>query len=194
MFGQEHLSGCPDWHCILTSDRSKINQVQINHHSILYHTLYSGWSHYTLIGWYNNSTQSINILCLLFSSTFRYPCIIYLLQESPVHSSITAPIPNYFNLSLNYRRDSLISSPYGYTVRLAQSSFASDVRLPDHLLRNKTKPIAWFVSHCQTASRRESYVAALKKYIDIDIFGSCPGSNKVCTRDRESECDQLLRT
>ena len=31
----------------------------------------------------------------------------------------------------------------------------------------------WVVSHCETASKREKYVEALEKFIDVDIYGKC---------------------
>ncbi|ELT91207.1 hypothetical protein CAPTEDRAFT_74631, partial [Capitella teleta] len=45
---------------------------------------------------------------------------------------------------------------------------------------SKRKKVAWFVSHCDTSSRRELYAKALAKYIDIDIFGKC-GNDSVCS-------------
>jgi alpha-1,3-fucosyltransferase len=37
----------------------------------------------------------------------------------------------------------------------------------------KQAPVVWFVSHCETSSRREFYVNEMRKYIDIDIYGKC---------------------
>lgn len=42
-----------------------------------------------------------------------------------------------------------------------------------NLVRRKKKSVAWFVSNCFTSSERERYVAELKKYIEVDIFGTC---------------------
>ena len=33
--------------------------------------------------------------------------------------------------------------------------------------QNKTKKIAWFVSHCETKSEREKYVDELRKHIQV---------------------------
>jgi hypothetical protein len=35
--------------------------------------------------------------------------------------------------------------------------------------------VVWFVSHCETYSRRELYVQELMKHIKIDIYGKCDG-------------------
>ena len=32
---------------------------------------------------------------------------------------------------------------------------------------------AWFVSHCESYSGRKDFVEKLKKYIPVDIYGSC---------------------
>lgn len=46
----------------------------------------------------------------------------------------------------------------------------------------------WFVSHCDTASRRESYVKELEKYIKVDIYGWCSNQSDPCesANDREA--------
>ena len=33
--------------------------------------------------------------------------------------------------------------------------------------------IFWFVSHCHTPSRRESYVRELLQHVDVDVYGAC---------------------
>ncbi|OZC07515.1 fucosyl transferase [Onchocerca flexuosa] len=60
-----------------------------------------------------------------------------------------------FNLSLNFIRKSPISSPYGYTVKLAKASRPIGSLIDNNIILNKTKPIAWFVSNCRTESQRE---------------------------------------
>lgn len=65
---------------------------------------------------------------------------------------------------MNFIRNSPISSPYGYTVKLANDSKPLGSLINDDTIRNKTIPIAWFVSNCKTASKREIYVKYLKVY------------------------------
>ena len=51
--------------------------------------------------------------------------------------------------------------------------------------------MAWYVSHCNTNSKREKYIEELTKYLPIDIYGACGrqfvcGSNiknKTCVHD-----------
>lgn len=70
-----------------------------------------------------------------------------------------------FNLTLNYIRSSPISSPYGYTVKLAKNSMPVGSLISDDVIRNKAVPVAWFVSNCKTQSQRELYVNYLKVII-----------------------------
>lgn len=48
----------------------------------------------------------------------------------------------------------------------------------------------WYVSHCDTPSQREHVVEELKKYISVDIYGSCWFANKdPCRRaDNKNLC------
>lgn len=55
----------------------------------------------------------------------------------------------------------------------------------------KTKPIAWFVSNCDTQSKRESYVSELRRHIRVDIFGKCGTENFNCATNSKT-CSDLL--
>ncbi len=58
----------------------------------------------------------------------------------------------------------------------------------------KKKPfIVWYVSHCETFSRREDYVMEMIKYVDVDVFGDCvnyfPNSRRdICKGVRDIPC------
>ena len=55
----------------------------------------------------------------------------------------------------------------------------------------KNKLVAWFVSHCNTSSDRESYVKELQKYIPVDIYGACGPLN--CSGKKMNEkCYRML--
>ena len=51
--------------------------------------------------------------------------------------------------------------------------------------------VAWFVSNCQTKSKRLEYVRHLKKYIDVDIYGKC-GPLKCDRLKNRSVCSSML--
>lgn len=106
--------------------------------------------------------------------------------ESPAIRKITQHENSFFyNLTMSYRRDSDIYLGLNYQKR--DVPFSLD--LSTTLIRTKKKAIAWFVSHCSTANRREEYVKKLQRYIQIDIYGRCGKFN--CPH--EHECYHMLQ-
>ncbi|XP_042865869.1 alpha-(1,3)-fucosyltransferase C-like [Penaeus japonicus] len=95
-----------------------------------------------------------------------------------------------FNWSFSYTADSDIRYPYGQVVKREKP-----MQLPE-LTRNyaegKTKLAAWFVSNCNTESKREKLVTSLQKWITIDVYGKC-GSFR-CAPTNWRECHALLNT
>ena len=51
-----------------------------------------------------------------------------------------------------------------------------------YMSQNKTKKVAWFVSHCDTTggSAREKYVAHLQKYIQVSSKLSVNSTGRSC--------------
>ena len=47
--------------------------------------------------------------------------------------------------------------------------------------------IVWPVSHCKTEGKRENYVAELKKFITVDIYGKC-GDNACANNVQRAHC------
>lgn len=94
---------------------------------------------------------------------------------------------NYYNWTMTYRRNSDIPFIYG-RIEPRNSSLITQEQVSE-LIRQaggvnrahrKTKLVAWMVSHCTTAGRREEYVEQLKRYIKVDIYGDC--GNLKCKR------------
>ncbi|XP_009321573.1 PREDICTED: alpha-(1,3)-fucosyltransferase 6-like [Pygoscelis adeliae] len=83
--------------------------------------------------------------------------------ESPSHSPNLIAMDNLFNLTMSYRRDSDIYTPYGELQLLGQPQPLS--------IPPKTKLVAWVVSNWQAASHRVKYYEELKKHITVDIYG-----------------------
>lgn len=162
-FSQKHLGGCPDWNCRIETDKSLINLS----HAVIFYGSYAG-----------------------YFPPVRYPWQYYVFftQESPLHSYANEPYANFYNLSLNYRRDADAPCPYGYSVKrlhpLSESSaFWRNIR---HGVARKQKLAAWFVSNCGAPSNRDKLVSEMKKYMQIDVYGSCgdlkcPLGNKHCS-------------
>lgn len=66
-------------------------------------------------------------------------------------------------MSIGFRHDSPVASPYGYTVLLGEKSWRElDQVVDKNLINGKSKGAAWFVSHCVTQSKRENLVEKLK--------------------------------
>ena len=97
-------------------------------------------------------------------------CIIFwtILKESPVHHHAQEPYAGYFNMSLGYRRDSILASPYGYAIQLNKPLPDQEFQFTEQQLNDKNRTIAWFVSNCFTPSKRETYVQNLDQYIKVD--------------------------
>ena len=90
------------------------------------------------------------------------------------------PLQNFeyvFNWTMTFRQDSDIFYPYG---RIFERSSIPAAKNYSEIFKRKKKGIVWFVSDCNTRSKREVYAQELNKYIDLDIIGFC-GSN-ICPR------------
>ena len=123
----------------------------------------------------------------------------------------------FFNWTMTYRRDSDVYSPDAYGIlrrknksqitdtfpvelapgtkppdpaMLLQMARAENRSLQPDIL-NKTKKIAWFVSNCDTESKREVFFSKLFQYFqEIDVYGEC-GFLK-CVPWNTPECDKVL--
>jgi alpha-1,3-fucosyltransferase len=141
--------------------------------------------------------------------------LIFLTQEPPTSLKRyynTSQLTEFFNWTMTYRMDSDIPLLYGRILpketapRTPQEimryrEMAKNISSSSWLkseLRNKTKTIAWMVSHCQTHSQREAYVEELRKYIDVDIYGTCGNGKFSCPRHgmfySEPRCNKAIES
>ena len=99
---------------------------------------------------------------------------------------------DYFNLTMSYRSDSDI--PFKYFT-MNKRDKAVPIPSLDCILKTFPKPklVAWFVSHCETNSKRELYVNELQKYIGVDIYGKCGTLKCGSKRGREEKCYRMLQ-
>ncbi|GFO00633.1 alpha-(1,3)-fucosyltransferase [Plakobranchus ocellatus] len=106
---------------------------------------------------------------------------VFFAVESPPYSNVNslghAKFRQKFNWTMTYRQDSDIF--FGYFKMKKKSTPASSAERSrqtqerKQLFAKKSKMVAWFVSHCETDSKREIYVNELKKYIQVDVYGAC---------------------
>ncbi|XP_059061065.1 alpha-(1,3)-fucosyltransferase C-like [Achroia grisella] len=132
---------------------------------------------------------------------------IYINMESNDNYPVCSEkFDNFFNLTSTYRLDSDIPYPYilvrnangdkvGPKIDMEWERDMVDVDELPYTLHNKSKAVAWFVSHCYSKSGRNTFVRKLQRALepyglDVDIYGSC-GSLQ-CPRERQSECDIKL--
>ncbi|XP_055900588.1 alpha-(1,3)-fucosyltransferase 11-like isoform X3 [Biomphalaria glabrata] len=89
-----------------------------------------------------------------------------------------------FNWTMSYRMDADITTYHG-VVRRRRAVRRRNYR---EILAKKTGVVAWMVSNCETSSRRENYIAELQKYLQVDVYGKC-GKHK-CPRICDRQCLQ----
>ena len=90
-----------------------------------------------------------------------------------------ARLRNFFNMTVTYRHDSDVVVRYYDFVRIHQNETTAVVPAK----KPKRKQAVWIVSHCNTFIKREQFVKALQKYINITIYGSCGGRiSHICPR------------
>lgn len=110
---------------------------------------------------------------------------VFLTQESPdsMDTVSVTTMGNLFNWTMSYKVNSDIQFLYGRidpgptapeTAEKA-NEMIERTHLPSakNYATNKTKQVAWMSSHCPTPSLRETYVHQLRKFISVDIYGSC---------------------
>jgi len=130
------------------------------------------------------------------------PLFILFMLESPKGSDLQDPIfDDFFNLTFTYRKNADISRPYGVFIDKHTEEPIDFTKIEYQTngqneaeggLSNKTKDIAWLVSHCDTESRREDYVQALKKLnstLKIDTYGECGSLELPKPEDHSSYLD-----
>jgi len=139
---------CSSKQCFTTSDRSLLNQSD----AIIFHI------------------RDLDMKDLP-DHRFAHQYWIFYLLESPSNTPrFFNTLDNMFNWTFTYRRDSDLFSPYSVNVNLYEEKDLASLRAQ---LANKKKKVAWFVSNCNTPSKRELYAEELSNYINVDFYGAC---------------------
>ncbi|KAI9554680.1 hypothetical protein GHT06_019956 [Daphnia sinensis] len=115
----------------------------------------------------------------------KYQRFVFLTQESPdsmIDKAVNVTtLGNVFNWTMSYKANSDIPMFYG---RIIPKSTAPknlketqqrirETHLAENYAANKTRLVAWLVSHCETPGHRERYVTQLRKFIRVFIYGDC---------------------
>lgn len=133
----------------------------------------------------HDRSQYDDVDAILFHSFFikdlpeyRYPDQkwIFWEYESPRIVKIRRNLTDYshlFNITSTYSQESDVPLPF---LRKCVP-IPGEHNVPGGPNKNyaagKSRKVAWFVSHCQTPSKRELYVKALQKFIAVDVYGAC---------------------
>lgn len=86
-----------------------------------------------------------------------------------------------FNVSMTFQRNSDVLFSYGGCelapprphASAAAAAARAHAKQVAAWFASKKRAVAWTVSHCWTASRREEYVARLRETTQVDVFGKC---------------------
>ncbi|CAH1802643.1 unnamed protein product [Owenia fusiformis] len=163
--GASPFKNCDVPHCETTMDRSQLKQAQV----VMFHTCYK-----------ENLVEAGGL------PEYRSPNQkwIFRCYEAPSKQLVVYPeVNDAFNFTMTKRLDSDFHAYHGvYKVHPNPPKV-----LPDYA-QNKTKLVAWIVSHCLTPGRREVYVRRLRKKMHIDIYGAC-GKHRCPPREKkDSSC------
>ncbi|XP_037780279.1 alpha-(1,3)-fucosyltransferase C-like [Penaeus monodon] len=115
----------------------------------------------------------------------RTPSQLWILfsVEAPTHPewNIARGKKGVFNWTMTYHGDSDVIMPFGRV--LPRPPQHRQERKRDYWSEKNASQLAvWITSHCETPSRREEYVAALRRVVGVDVYGSC-GNLPSGTRD-----------
>nr|NP_001231335.1 alpha(1,3)fucosyltransferase [Cricetulus griseus]AAB64355.1 alpha(1,3)fucosyltransferase [Cricetulus griseus] len=86
--------------------------------------------------------------------------------ESPSHCSRLSALDGYFNLTMSYRSDSDIFTPYGWLEPWAEPPVQTQVNMSA-----KTDLVAWAVSNWNPKSARVLYYQKLQSHLHVDVYG-----------------------
>ena len=178
-FGSERFKSeqCPETRCFFTSNRSLFGKGSVNlFDAILFHQ--------RSFSWQDAPNPKLRR---------KEQYYVHWMMESPahLHYDLTSlkKLSNYFNWSMSYRRDAKFSTPYGKITQVNtfygnEKEIAFDFKIKevpkgkdlDELintfgennkhLANKSgnsSIAAWFVSNCDSKSKREQFVEDLKR-------------------------------
>ncbi|XP_021191579.3 4-galactosyl-N-acetylglucosaminide 3-alpha-L-fucosyltransferase 9 [Helicoverpa armigera] len=133
---------------------------------------------------------------------------IFLNDESPKNKFSLAKenpsLQNFydvFNWSMTYRSDADVPVPYGRTVALERPVLSEFVMtelaamVPNWNRKRRDRPVALLMSNCGVQARND-FVAELKKYIHVDVYGKCSdnqGYRMSCPGHFKADCDPVAK-
>ncbi|XP_013775637.2 alpha-(1,3)-fucosyltransferase C-like [Limulus polyphemus] len=148
---------CPITRCEITKDRNRFN-----------------YSNLVIFHWRDTKAHDLPSTHPAFQRWALFNL------ESPHHTPVAniQALRNNINWTITYRTDSDIFVPYGKFVAKNKSELIAVVNTDQKKSLNNTsiskKRLAvWIVSNCKTPSNRENFVTELKRFIPVNVYGSC---------------------
>lgn len=131
------------------------------------------------------------------------------IESAANYEQTTNTFDNYFNWTWTYKLDSDIRWGYIIVRDLKNNVIGPKIDMNwlkleemdpvaddfKQKLKSKRRAAAWFVSNCETQSKREWFIGDLReellKYrLSLDVYGKC--GIHVCSRDNEEACDERI--
>jgi len=181
--------GCPSSRCQLTTNRSLLPNVEM-FDAIVFHQMDFDWEDLPVA----RSPEQSYVFFTLEAAAHRQGGLPNRIEE-------LNKIPGFFNLTMTYRHDSDIHTPYGQFVqkrppmggRLLEEYIQKFGRENKHLAAktgSQGLTIAQYVSNCITAVGRENLVDMIDYITPVDIYGNC--GDLYCPQWEEARCLNLL--
>ena len=114
-------------------------------------------------------------------------------RESPIYQYNYRKYNGIFNTTWTYDRSSDIWTNYSHRSPLRGLFMKKGIKERAAVNRNfaegRNRTVAWFVSHCNTQSKRLQYVKHLQRYMNVDIYGAC---GKLRCKNDGGQCFNML--
>lgn len=177
---------CPVYRCDLTNNRDFLPAIEM-YDAVLFHV-----------------AEPFPLLHSVPRVRAPHQLYVFALMEPPGETKhVLSDEGGFYNLTMSYRLDSDLLWPYQMFEDIETDAVVAPAIRPKwrqapavwndtnvlQLWAGKTRMAAWFVSHCETLSKREKLAAALQEHIPVDIYGKC--GNFSCPYT-SNECDELL--
>lgn len=198
--GVEPFKNCPESRCFAFRSTSLLHVPVESADGIIVHAP-NLW--YTPTKNYQRNPKQIWMYYTMESQRLSYCSSHYKLTE----------LDNWFNLTATFKKDSDIVLDYKtfrnwsqieyesifvnvYKSRREKTNIIESIQ--DLSSKSKKATVVWFVSHCQTNSKREDYVKELMKYVNVDVYGKCSDNFHIkakvdpCSSSTDEDCFKKL--
>ena len=197
--------GCTSGRCHLTTNRSLLPKVEM-FDAIIFDQFHTHWDDLPTARWLISPV----FYALIPPNRSADQYYVFYTLEAAAHRQGNLPnqieklnkIRGFFNLTMTYRHDSDITTPYGQFVPRGSPPMGGPHleeyiqkfgRENKHLASKKGSQgltIAQYVSNCETAVGRENLVDLIDYLTPVDIYGNC--GDFYCPQWERERCHNLL--